>query len=208
MTFDPFPTPTDDRAGDAMDSTRPPRHGRRTTGPSRGWKVARLVLAGCVLVGVGAGVTSAAWTDAAVFKASATTPTVELQGGNGQSPTSWSNADDTTTAVTLPATAFANLAPGVTAQAHVGLKNTSTVPLTVGAPTVAWSGDFASGSCALGTVTTVTVNGGTAPVTLAATNGTTTDVLISVTPPTSWNGSSTCQNKTGNLTLTFTGSTS
>lgn len=191
-----------------MDTTRGPRHARRATPRRQPWKAVRLALAGCALVGVGAGITTAAWTDGGMFKASATTPTIQLQGGNGQAPTTWSNADDTTTAVTIPATAFANLAPGVAAQAHVGLKNTSTVPLVVSVPTPTWSGDFASGSCALGTVTTVTINGGSTPVTLAATNGTTTDVLVSVTPPTSWNGSSTCQNKSGTLTLTFTGSTS
>ena len=191
-----------------MDHTSGPRHARSDVRRSRSWKTARLVLAGCALVGVGAGVTTAAWSDGAVFTASATTPTIQLQGGNGQAPTTWSNADDTTTAITIPATAFANLAPGVTAQAHVGLKNTSTVPLIVAVPSPTWTGDFASGACALGTVTTVTINGGSAPVTLSASGGTTTDVLVSVTPPTSWNGSSTCQNRSGSLTLTFTGSTS
>jgi hypothetical protein len=192
--------------------TTGPRHATPATTGRRPWKVARFVLAGGVLLGVGAGLTSAAWTDDAVFKADASTPTIQLQGGNGQVPSVWMNADPANadgkgTAVTIPASVFASLAPGVTATTHVGLKNASTVPLIVPVPTPTWSGDFAAGSCALGAVTTVTVNGGSTAVTLPATVAT-TDVLISVTPPTSWNGSSTCQNKTGTLTLTFTGATS
>ncbi|HEY0118126.1 MAG TPA: hypothetical protein VGC04_05035 [Cellulomonas sp.] len=191
-----------------MDTIGTPRHVRRTASGPRRWRTARLVLAGGVLLGVGAGMTSAAWTDGAWFTAGATTPTIQLQGGAGQSPSTWSNADTSAQAVTISATAFTNLAPGVVAQAHVGLMNVSTVPLIVAVPTPTWSGDFASGACALGASTTVTINGGSVPVTLAATTGKTTDVLVSVTPPASWNGASTCQNKSGTLTLTFTGSTS
>lgn len=189
-----------------MDTSNGRRDERRTRARQRPWKIVRLVLAGGALVGVGAGMTSAAWTDGAWFTANATTPTIQLQGGNGAAPTTFLNADSASP-VTIPATAFANLAPSVSAQVHVGLKNASTVPLTVPLPTVTWSGDFATGqSCALATYTTVTMTPA-APVTLAA-GAATTDVVVTVTPPTSWNGSATCQNRSGALTLTFTGSTS
>jgi hypothetical protein len=185
-------------------STDPARDRRRKRGA-----VVKLSLGALALVGIGAGATAAAWTDDAWFTASATTPTIQLQGGTGQSPTTWSNADTSGAAITIPASAFANLAPGVTATAHVGLKNISTVPLTVAVPTATWGGDFvSSGSCALGPVTTVTINGGTSAVTLAATAGTTTDVLVSVATPSAWNGATTCQGKIGALTLAFTGTTS
>ena len=189
------------------------RHVRRPDARRRP-PIVRLVLAGGLLVGVGAAVTTAAWTDSAVFTAGASTPTIQLQGGNGALPasTDWMNADANNsdgkgTAVTIPSTAFANLAPSVAAQVHIAVKNASTVPLTVPAPTVTWSGDFAAGQpCALAAVTSVTMTPA-APVTLAA-GAATTDVVVSVTPPTSWNGYSTCQNRSGTLTLTFTGSTS
>ena len=184
-----------------------PRHTRRALAQPSSWKIARLVLAGGVLVGIGAGATTAAWTDSSWFTATATTPTIQLQAGNV--PGTFVNADGTAQypAVTIPSTAFANLAPSVGSQATVALKNTSTVPLIVPAPTVAWSGGFATaGSCALAPVTTATVTGGW-PITLAA-NATSANIVVTVTPPASWNGSSTCQNQSGTLTLTFTGSTS
>lgn len=188
--------------------SRVPRHARSRTAGRRASTVVRAALAGGLLVGTGAVASSAAWTDGAWFAASATTPTIELQGGTGRSPATWGDADSSTAAVTIPADTFVNLAPGVLAQAHVGLRNVSSVPLTVPAPVPTWSGDFASGgSCPLGAVTTVTIDGGTR-TTLPATSGTTTDVVVSVTPPDAWNGATTCQHRSGTLTLTFTGSTS
>lgn len=180
--------------------------------PKRKRKVGAFVkfgLAGVALLGIGAAATSAAWSNDAWFSANATTPTIQLQGGNGAAPTIWSDADTTGTAVVIPSTTFANLAPGVAATAHIGLKNISTVPLTVAVPTATWDTGFIStGSCSLAAVTTVTINGGASPVTLAANTGTTTDVIVTVTPPSSWNGATTCQGKTGAMTLTFTGQTS
>jgi len=179
--------------------------------PKRKRKVGAYVkfgLAGVALLGIGAAATSAAWTNDAWFSASATTPTIQLQGGNGAAPTIWNDADTTGTAVVIPSTAFANLAPGVAATAQIGLKNTSTVPLTVAVPTATWDTGFIStGSCSLAAVTTVTINGGATAVTLAP-GAATTNVTVTVTPPSSWNGATTCQGKTGAMTLTFTGQTS
>ena len=161
----------------------------------------RFGFAGVALLGIGAAATSAAWTDDAWFTGTATTPTIELQGSN-LTPVVWSNADDSASAVQIPATAFANLEPGVARTYTVSLKNISTVALTVGTPTVTTSGDIFTGA------SPAVVTTSAAPGLLAALTGT-ANVTVTVTPPLAWNTSgATYQGKTGVITLTFQGVTS
>ena len=162
--------------------------------------VARFVLAGVAVLGIGAAATSAAWTDDAWFKAEASTPTIQLQGSNDVMPRDWDDADTEPGAITIPSTAFANLEPGVARTYTVHLQNTSTVPLTVAAPTVTTAGDIFSGTkpavvSAITAPGTLTASGGVAPVT------------VTVTPPATWNGDTAYQGKTGSVTLRFTGTT-
>ncbi|MEZ0446799.1 hypothetical protein [Cellulomonas sp. ICMP 17802] len=162
--------------------------------------IIKFSFAGAALLGIGAAATSAAWTDDAWFSAAATTPTIQLQGGTG-TPVVWADADTSATAIVIPSSAFLNLEPGVARQYTVNLKNLSTVPLIVAAPTVTTSGAIFTGA----NPAVVTTTG--APGTLAALTGTAT-VTVTVTPPLAWNGSATYQGKAGAITLQFQGASS
>ena len=179
----------------ATPATEPERKKRKRAA------IIKFSFAGAALLGIGAAATSAAWTDDAWFSAAATTPTIQLQGGNGAAPTTWNNADTSGTAVVIPATAFQNLEPGVARSVQISLKNISTVPLIVAAPTVVTSGTIFTGT------NPAIVSAIAAPGSLTALTGTAT-VTVTVTPPQAWNGSAAYQNATGSITLQFTGSSS
>ena len=178
----------------ATPATEPERKKRKRAA------IIKFSFAGAALLGIGAAATSAAWTDDAWFSAAATTPTIQLQGGNGAAPTTWTNADTSATAVVIPASAFQNLEPGVARSVQIGLKNISTVPLIVAAPTVTTSGTIftVKPGRRLGDRRTGHPDG-------AHRHG---DGHRHVTPPQAWNGSLAYQNATGSITLQFTGSSS
>lgn len=157
--------------------------------------VARFVLAGVAVLGIGAAATSAAWTDDAWFSASATAATVELEASlNG---TDWEPADTSATAVVVPAAQFANMVPGQTRTVTLHLRNISSVPLALGAPVVTPSGSMFTGTGpATATVAT--------PATPIAAGAATT-VTLTVTTPPLWDAS--YQNASGSVTIQFQGQT-
>ncbi len=78
--------------------TRNDKSGRRR-------KVTKFALAGVAVLGVGAALTSAAWSDNVVFNGSADAGTVDLKGRIAGDP------DFVQGPITIPASAFAGLAP-------------------------------------------------------------------------------------------------
>lgn len=161
--------------------------------------IARFVLAGVAVLGIGAAATSAAWTDDAWFSANANSATVELQASLDGS--TWIDADTSgAAAVTIPPATFANMVPGQTRTVTLHLKNASTVPLAIGAPVVTPTDDMFTGA----TPATVAVTG--APATLAAGADTlTAPITLTVTAPDPW--PATYQGKTGSVTIQFQGQT-
>lgn len=157
--------------------------------------VARFVLAGVAVLGIGAAATSAAWTDDAWFSASATSATVELKASLDGA--TWSDADAAGAAVTIPAATFANMVPGQTRTVTLHLQNTSSVPLALGAPVVTPTGAMFTG------VGAATATVATPATPLAA--GDTTTVTLTVTTPAAWDAS--FQGTSGAVTVQFTGTT-
>jgi len=175
--------------------TAPPA---RTPDKRRRRTIAKFALAGVAVLGVGAALTSAAWTDDVFFAADATSGTFDLQGS--LDGTNWfdvATVDDTaTTPIQIPATAFANLAPNDSRVVTLHLQNAGSVPITLGAPVVTENGPlfadaganvgvtvgaYGAGTLAVGDATTFTV-------TLTAPDWTNTDftnltgdILVAVT---------------------------
>jgi len=103
----------------------------------------RAVVAGALAVlavgGIGAALTSAAWTDSVFYTADAQAATFNLQGSlDGQA---WVESDDPSDiTLIIPATALADLVPGQTRTVDLWVKNDSTVTANLAAPTAVWSG--------------------------------------------------------------------
>ena len=118
--------------------SRPPARHVRCPGTRRHGRVVRAVLAGGVLLGAGAGLTSAAWTDGAYFQAAASAASVDLQACVTSDPTSttptWtcSPADSAgSAAAILPAATFTGMTPGHTYTTKIRVLNAGTATLAV-----------------------------------------------------------------------------
>lgn len=111
-----------------MSTTSTRRRTKRTT-------ITKLALAAVAVLGVGAALTSAAWTDDAWFTASATAGEVQLEGRpvaiDTEPEFEWEFADDAATAVDIPADRLGGLVPEETRTIEIELLNSSTVPLYV-----------------------------------------------------------------------------
>jgi anti-sigma factor RsiW len=176
--------------------TAPPA---RTPDAKRRRKIAKFALAGVAVLGVGAALTSAAWTDDVFFAADATSGTFDLQGS--LDGTNWfdvANIDDTSvTPIQIPATAFENLAPGDVRVVTLNLRNAGSVDLTLGAPVVTENGAlFANAGANVG----VTV-GAYGASTLAA--GAATTFTVTLTVP-DWTNTD-YTNLTGDILVAVTG---
>ncbi len=144
--------------------------------------ITKYSLAGAALLGIGAAVTSAAWTNDAWFSADASAvdpaTAINLQGAfNATTPTeqpaagAFVAADTSGAAVQIPASVFANLTAGDEITVPVWIKNAGTADLTIATPVVDPSGDlFAAGGA--------TATLGTAPTTLASGAVTSVDVTV------------------------------
>jgi len=99
--------------------------------------IIKLVLAGVAVLGVGAALTTAAWTDQAWFSAEATAGDVELQAAlpdaTGTGPGTFIDADDLADAVVIPLAPeyFENIAPGEAREVTLWLRNDGSLPLTI-----------------------------------------------------------------------------
>lgn len=115
----------------------PPQKRRLATG---------IALASVTVLGFGAALTTAAWTDDVWFTATADTAAIELYGAVSIAqpalvPASWVDADTEPTAVTIPTPAFADLAPSETRAVSIWLWNDSSADLAVSLPSLDLTGD-------------------------------------------------------------------
>lgn len=171
----------------------------------------RLAVASIAVLGIGAAITTAAWTDQAWFTTSASSAEIELYGAlavDGTCPvvptstpgadSPWKAADDGDAAVAIPEATFADLVPGQTRTAIICLWNGSTVPLSVSGADISKPSDqiFVEGSDA--TITVGSVN--------ELAKGQVAKLDVVATTPNDWPSS--YQGKTsGEIAITFTGST-
>lgn len=158
----------------------------------------RAVRLGAVLlavVGVTAAATSAGFSNDAWFSANASSAGVQLQ-GKIDGETAYTDADDSTVAIEVPETTFANMVPNETRSVKLDLHNDSTVALNITDDTVA-SGDL------LGSDSGTKVELVNAPSVLAADADATVTLKI-----TAGNWSDSLQNESADdntLTVNFTG---
>ncbi len=103
---------------------------------------AKLVLAGIAVAGIGAAVTTAAWTDDVWFSAEAEAATFDLQGrvepdgawlDEGIDPTD-ETVDGEDVVIEIPADTFAGLVPGSSVDVELGLLNAGTSDIDVATP--------------------------------------------------------------------------
>ena len=157
--------------------------------------VAAFIFALVAVLGFGAALTTAAWTDNVFFKANVSSAaTVNLQGS--LDGTSWSEGATSATAIVVPTSTFENLLPGQTRTVTLHVRNQGTTPVDLVAVVnpVAATGVFEAPSPA------------TATVTLAATSlnaGAQTTLELTLTAPANWPAS--YQGKTGELLVQVTG---
>ncbi|MGA7756906.1 MAG: hypothetical protein WCA57_03615 [Ilumatobacteraceae bacterium] len=176
--------------------TAPPA---RTPDTKRRRKIAKFALAGVAVLGVGAALTSAAWTDDVFFSADATSGSFDLQGS--LDGTNWfdvATVDDTaTTPIQIPASAFENMGPNDVRDVTLHLQNAGSVSMTLSAPVVTENGDLFDDA---GANVAVTV-GAYGNATLAPTD--TTTFTVTLTAP-DWTDTDFI-NLTGDLLIAVTG---
>jgi hypothetical protein len=89
-------------------------------------KVTKFALAGVAVLGVGAALTSAAWSDNVWFGGATDAADFELQGWNGSA---WENADDSANGIVLPGSAFNEIAPDIGDSYEFRVRNGGDIPI-------------------------------------------------------------------------------
>lgn len=153
-------------------------------------------LATLAVGGVGAALTSAAWTDNVFFAAQAEAATFDLQGS--LDGTTWVQSDNKgSIQLVVPASQFAKLLPGETRTVNLNVKNVSTVSASL-TSTVEW----ATGST-FTTNPTATVSGLAATLTPTGTSGETDQFALTITTPANWDVAN--KGKSGTVVITVSG---
>lgn len=153
-------------------------------------------LATLAVGGVGAAMTSAAWTDNVYFSASAEAATFDLQGSvDGKT---WEQSDsEGAISLKVPAENFAKLLPGESRKVTLYVKNFGNVGAAL-TSSVAWTKDS---TFALNP--TAAVPDLATALTAAGTDGDTTAFTLTVTAPKDWKADN--QGKTGTVLVTVSG---
>lgn len=107
---------------------------------------AGIALASVTVLGFGAALTAANWSDDVWFTADASTTGIELYGAVGDAQpalvvASWTDADTEPDALTIPAPSFADLVPNETRAVSIWLWNDSAADLEVTLPSLNLTGD-------------------------------------------------------------------
>lgn len=147
--------------------------------------ILRLALAGVAVLGIGAAITTAVWTDNVFFTATATSSSFDLQGRSGTAG-AWLDVgipgDSDTVPITITGAGLDTISPSETVTVPFQLCNvgTSTGSITaVTAPTFA--GDFATAAGITVTMTGVTVGTPLPADTVACTSPITGNVVVTTT---------------------------
>lgn len=169
-------------------------HTQNTESKDRRRTGAKIALAALAIGGIGAALTTAAWTDDVWMTSDASAASFELQ-GSLDGGTTWSDADDESTALVVDAADLGELVPGETRTVDVALKNSGSANATLSDAAITTTGDvFAGANPASATIDPL------AGTELAP--GEETDVALTVTTPDDW--SDAYQGDTGSIVVTFT----
>ncbi|MET0843830.1 MAG: hypothetical protein ABWX76_07235 [Leifsonia flava] len=108
--------------------------------------ITAISLASIAVLGFGAAITTAAWTDNVWFSAEADTASIELYGAVGDTQpaldvANWEDADTEPDAITIPVDSFGELLPDETRAVSIWLWNDSTGDLSVSLPSLNLTGD-------------------------------------------------------------------
>lgn len=117
-----------------MTATIAPQHEEFETeaGTSRRRKITKFALAGVAVLGIGAALTSAAWTDNVWFGGSASSSDFDLQGRGTAGEGDWEAVGiGNSTQVDIPATAFTNIGPNTPDTHTIEVRNASTIDVKI-----------------------------------------------------------------------------
>lgn len=167
---------------------------------ARNKKKRRPIIAGALALlavgGIGAAVTSAAWTDNVFFSAPTQAATFNLQGsldGSG-----WVESDNAgNVQLAVPAATFANLLPGQTRTVTLQVKNTGTANAALTA-SAAWAG-----TSTFTTAPTLSVSPATTSLSAVGGTSAATTVTLTISAPADW--APVNQGKTGTVVVTVAG---
>ncbi|MGB0112188.1 MAG: hypothetical protein WBP59_03115 [Ilumatobacteraceae bacterium] len=97
--------------------------------PGRRRKITKFALAGVAVLGVGAALTSAAWSDNVTFFGDASTGTLDLKGQdiNGD----WVDADSGEVTIALPSDAFDEIGPNISDTYRIRVFNDGSLPIAL-----------------------------------------------------------------------------
>ena len=158
-------------------------------------------LAGVAVLGVGAALTSAAWSDNVFFGGSAEAAAFELQGYDPINDV-WVDADTNGLRITLPSDAFDTVGPGISDSYTVRVQNAGDVPIYLNAPVE----NSTAGALFRGAApATISFSAYSGDGVLAVGEEESVDVIVTGDP--SWTGTA-YQGTTGTLTVRITGESS
>ena len=121
-------------------------------------KVLRIGAGTLAFLGIGAAITTAAWTDQVWFSGSASASAVQLEGSTDKAD--WAVAQDESVAIQIPDEALQNLAPGHAASTvEVYVKNASESPVDLSDATLSFSGDLFADDWQTSAVTATVADG-------------------------------------------------
>lgn len=169
----------------------------------------RLAIGGVAVLGIGAAITTAAWTDQVWFTAQASAADVGLYGAlavDGTCPApgaAYQEADTSADGVSIGLTPFENLVPGDARSVGICLWNGSDVDLSVSLAPIDIAGDpvFGAGGATIGVE-----DGGSAYATQRIVADAVKPLEVVVETPNTWNESFQGA-ESGTIAVTFTGST-
>lgn len=162
-------------------------------------KVTKFALAGIAVLGVGAALTSAAWSDNVFFGGTTSAAEFELQ---GQDPATgdWFDADSSGARIILPADELTEVGPGISDSVTVTVRNNGDLPIQLNPAQVVSTGGglFADPEPA-------SVTFGPYSDTVLENNGDEATIDVIVTGNSGWEGTE-YQGRTGTLIVQIQGS--
>jgi predicted ribosomally synthesized peptide with SipW-like signal peptide len=159
-----------------------PDHDTEFEPSGRRRKITKFALAGVAVLGVGAALTSAAWTDNVWFGGSTTSGNADLQGSVDGGST-WQEGSSRGARITMPS--IDDVAPGVSVSETVMVRNVGTTDLALALSTEALGQMFADPDGA-GPLQAATVAATVAPADETLESGSDAVVTVTVTAPSNW----------------------
>lgn len=153
--------------------------------------VVAFALAALTVGGLGAAITTAAWTDNTLFAASASAATFDLEGSTDG--TTWAQSDDSgAVQLVVPSSAFSDLLPGESREFALHVRNAGSVSAALTATAVVSASTFTTDPSVSisGLISTLSANGSD-------------EFLLTVTAPADWNTSN--QGKSASILVTVSG---